>query len=252
MSPLAGAAAPALATWHDLRRRPALLLSCLAVAVFQWLLPDICARAVDDSSALGLQAAVSTIGLYLIVVGGLAGLRAGAPEGDLGAAAEWRTSPLSNGAYVAGRFLGIVAVAGALLAVLVPLLVAGQIELLAEQPPDPLVVLLTLAGSLLGAAQFAALGLLLAALTSPQLATIGLIALLAATRTVVPELARGADLISDLAAVIPDTASLDLSRELAFHRAVDAPATFWALSSTALSTAACLFGAAWAVGRRET
>lgn len=228
------------------------MLSALAIAVFLWILPDITRRAVDDSAALGLQAAISTIVLYLTLVAGFAGLRAGAADGDLGAAPEWRTSPLSPGAYVAGRFAGIVAIAVALLAVLLPLLVTSQLDTLQDQPPELRVTALTLVGALAGAAQVAAVGLLLATITTPQLAAVLFLGLLVAGRAVVPALTAQSGTLANLAGLLPDPARLDLSRELAFHRPIDTASTCWAFASAALSTVACLSTAAWALRRRET
>src|SRR5262245_57560560 len=110
--------AVASATFRDLARRPGVLLAALAVAVLLALLPDICTRAVDDSSALALQVGVTTITAFLTLAAGFAGLRAGAAEGDLAAAPEWLTAPVGPFAYVAGRFAGIAAVCATLLVVL--------------------------------------------------------------------------------------------------------------------------------------
>jgi hypothetical protein len=152
---------------------------------------------------------------------------------------------------VAGRFAGILAAAGLLLAALLPFLLMSQIEAFRDEPPEVRVGLFALAGLLFTAAQFAAIGLLLGTLTSPQLAAILLVATIVATRTLVPDLATRGPVLRLVAAALPDPARLDLSRELAFHRTVDSGATLLAYAATAFHCAACLCGASWALSRRE-
>src|SRR5262245_21767290 len=94
MPAAAASLAIASATFRDLVRRPGLLLAALAMAALLALLPDICMRAVDDSSALALQVGLSSITAFLMLAAGFAGLRAGAAEGDLGATPEWLTAPV--------------------------------------------------------------------------------------------------------------------------------------------------------------
>ena len=194
----------------------------------------------------------STIVLYLTLLAGFAGLRAGASDGDLGATVEWRTPPLRPGAYVSGRFAGVLAACLILFVALVAFLAAGEIEELREHPPDVAATVLVCAGGLLTAAQFAALGIMLACLTTRQFAAILFAATLVATRTVVPELASHHGVSAALAALLPDPTRLDLTREFAFHRPVDGLATTAAIGCSALQSAACLCVAEWALRRRET
>jgi hypothetical protein len=252
MNSLAATATVAAATFQDLRRRPALLLAALAVAMLLLVLPQVCARAVEESDALALQAGVSTVSVFLTLAAGFAGLRAGASEGDLAAAPEWRAAPLRPGAYVAGRFLGILGAAAALVVVLAPFLVVPQRAALFDDPPSTLAVVLAALGLLAVAAQFAAIGLLLAAWTSPQLAAVAFVAVVVATRTIVPELASIGGAGAHLAALLPDPGRLDLSRELAFHRPLDAGSAALAALAAAAHAGASLCLAAWALRRRET
>ena len=252
MSTLGGASAVAAATFRDLRRRPGLLLAAIAVAVLLLLLPDICTRAVDESAALGLQVGLSTIGIFLVLAAGFAGLRAGAAEGDLGAAPEWRAAPLAPGAYVAGRFAGVLATATLLFAALAAFLVFAQIGLLRDEPPQAHVAAFAACAAIVAAAQFAAVGLLFATATSPQLAAVLFLATVVAGRTLVPEFASRGGALAVVAALFPDPARLDLSRELAFHRPVDGSACALALLAASLHAAACLIAASWTLRRRET
>ena len=247
--PVPGASlAVASATFRDLTRRPGLLLAALAVAVLLALMPDICTRAVDDTSALTLQVGVTTISVFLTLAAGFAGLRAGAAEGDLAAAPEWLTAPVGPFSYVAGRFAGIAAACAALLAFLALILVPAQIG----DPPQALPATFALAGVLMTAAQFAALGTMLAALASPQLAAILLVAAIVASRTLVPQMQSGGGGFAFLASVLPDPVRVDLSREVAFHRPIDIASAVLALCAAALETAAYLVVAAWGLRRRET
>jgi hypothetical protein len=238
----------ASATFRDLVRRPGLLLAAIATAALLALLPDICMRAVDDSTALALQVGLSTITALLTLAAGIAGLRAGAVEGDLGATPEWLTAPVSPLAYVTGRFAGISAMCAALLVVLGLVLVPAQIA----APPDALPAVLGLAGALVTAAQFAALGALLAALFAPQLAAVVLVAAIVASRVVVPQLDAAGGVPALLASALPDPGRVDLAREIAFHRPVDASSAALALTGAALQAAAVLVLAAWCIRRRET
>ncbi len=242
----------AAATFRDLRRRPALLLAAIATAALLAVLPQICARAVEDADALALQTGCSTVAVFLVLAAGFAGLRAGAAEGDLAAAAEWRAAPLHPAAYVAGRFLGVVAATGALLALLTPFLVFPQRAALLDDPPTALTVVLAAAGILLAAAQFAATGLLLGAMTSPQLAAVSFVAVLVATRTALPHFAAHGGVAAHFAAIFPDPARLDWSRELAFHRPLDATSAALACLAATAQLAATLCVAAWALNRRES
>lgn len=216
------------------------------------LLPSICTRAVEDSDALALQVGLSTVAVFVAMVAGFAGLRAGAAEGDLGAASEWRAAPLGAGHYVLGRFLGILAAATALFLALAPFLAWPQRAALLDDPPAAASAAAALAALALAAAQFAALGLLLAAITTPQLAAVSFVAVVVATRTVVPELASRSGVGSFVAALLPDPARLDFTRELAFHRPIDSTSTALACLAAAAHAAACLVAAAWALRRRET
>jgi hypothetical protein len=248
---LAVAAAVAAATFRDLLRRPALLLAALATAALLVVLPQVCARAVEDADALALQAGCSTICVFLVLVAGFAGLRAGAAEGDLSAASEWRAAPLRPAAYVAGRFFGVVAVAAAMCLLLSPFLAVPQHAALREDPPTALAALLTAGGLLTAAAEFAAVGLLLAAITTPQLAAVSFVAVIVATRTVLPPLAARGDAAAQWTAVFPDAARLDWSRELAFHRPLDGKSAALAFLAAGAHVAACLCVATWALRRRE-
>lgn len=248
---LGGVGATATATSRDLVRRPGVLLATAAVAALLLLLPDLCSRAVDDSAELSLQVGISTLATFLSLVAGFAGLRSGAREGDLAAAPEWLAAPVGRNAYVVGRVAGVVTACAALLAVLVLFLVPGQSSVVAESPPPAAGVALCALGLLLVAAQFAALGLLLATVTSAQLAAITFVGLLVATRTVVPELAASGGFAGTLSSVLPDPARLDLSRELAFRRDIDPASALTACLAAALHAAACLAVSAWALGRRE-
>jgi hypothetical protein len=252
MPHLDGAGAAAIATFRDLRRRPGILLATVAIGALLVLLPDLCTRAVDESPELGLQIGLSTILLFLSVVAGFAGLRSGAADGDLAATAEWRATPMRPAAYVVGRFGGVLGVAAALLVVLAAVLAVGESTGLAGDAPDARIAALAAVGTLLCAAQFAAIGMLFALLTTPQLAAILLVAVIVATRTLVPELASHGGAPAAIAAALPDTARLDLSRELAFHRPVDAPSAALACAAAALQTAAYLVAASWALARRES
>jgi len=238
----------ASATFRDLLRRPGLVLAAIAVAALLALLPDICRRALDDSSALSLQVGITSITLFLTLAAGFAGLRAGAADGDLGATPEWLTAPLSPFAYVAGRFAGIAAVCATLLFILALVLVPAQLR----DPPQVLPSAFALAGALMTAAQFAALGAMLAALVTPQLAAVFLVAAIVASRTVVPQLDSAGGPAALLAAALPDPVRVDLSREVAFHRPVDAASAAFALLAAALQTAALLVVAAFCIRRRET
>lgn len=238
----------ASATFRDLARRPGLLLATISMAALLLLLPDICVRAIDDSSALALQVGVTSIAAFLTLAAGFAGLLAGAADGDLGATPEWLTAPVGPLAYVTGRFAGIVAVSAALLALLAFVLVPAQWN----DPPEALPTILAVAGALVTAAQFAALGAALAACLAPQLAAVVLVAAIVATRTVVPQLQATGGTAALIAAAFPDTARLDLAREVAFHRPVDVSSAAFALLAGALQTAALLVVAAWCIRRRET
>jgi len=248
---LAATAAVAAATFRDLSRRPALLLAALATAALLVVLPQVCARAVEDADALALQAGCSTISVFLVLAAGFAGLRAGAAEGDLSAASEWRAAPLRPEAYVAGRFLGVVAVAAVMVLVLSPFLAVPQHAALREDPPTAQATFLTAGGLLTAAAEFAAVGMLLAAVTTPQLAAVSFVAVVVATRTVLPPLAARGGAVAQWAAVLPDPARLDWSRELAFHRRLDGTSAALAFLAAAAHVAACLCIAAWALRRRE-
>jgi hypothetical protein len=251
MEHFAGAGAAAVATFRDLRRRPGILLASAAVAALLLLLPDICTRAVDESTELALQAGFSTVLLFLTVLAGFSGLRAGARDGDLGATPEWRASPLRPAAYVIGRFAGVTAIAAVLFVVLSTFVAAADPSALSSDPPDASVAAFAATGAILCAAQSAAVGMLLAAVTTPQLAAVLFVAALVASRTLVPELASHGGALAWIADFVPDPARLDLSRELAFHRPVDAGSAALACTASALQTAACLVAASWALGRRE-
>ncbi len=248
---LHGALPICAATFADLRRRPGSLLAALAIAVLLVLLPDICARAVDEADSLGMQVGLSTIAAFLSLVAGFAGLRCGAPEGDLGATSEWRTSPLTPGAYVLGRFGGITALIAVAFVVLTPFLLAGQFAAVRDDPPALEAAALATLGVLLSAALFGAIGLFLATTMSTQLASILLLATIVATRTLVPSLAARGSFLAWIAAFLPDASRLDLSRELAFHRPIDAAAMVLACAAVAVQVAALLCAAAWSLGRRE-
>ena len=239
------------ATLRDLTRRPGILLAVLALAVFLQVLPDLCARAVDDSAALALQAALTTITLFLQLFAAFAGLRAASREGDLAASAEWRSSPLTSSRYILGRFAGIVVAASLLLLFLLPLALIRQFHGLAQEPFDPAAWASMAAGALLTAALFASLGLLLASIASPQFAAVSVIGAFIATRLLVPELAAREGFASTIAHLLPDPSRLDLARELAFHRAPGIPAVLWGTGGAALQTATLLLAAAWALQRRE-
>ena len=251
MSHLDGAGAAAAATFRDLRRRPGILLASAAVGALLLLLPDICTRAVDESRELGLQIGLSTIILYLTLVAGFAGLRAGASYGDLAATPEWRVTPLRPAGYVIGRFGGVLGIATALFVVLAAIVAASERSGLPGGTPDTGVAAFAAVGAILSAAQFAAVGMLFALVTTPQLAAVLLVAAIVATRTLVPELASHGGALATITAALPDPARLDLSRELAFHRPVDAVSAALACTASALQTAACLVAASWALGRRE-
>ena len=122
---------------------------------------------------------------------------------------------------------------------------------LSGNPVDADVAALAAAGTLLSAAQFAAVGMLFATVTTPQLAAVLFVATLVATRTLVPELASQGGALATITAAFPDPARLDLSRELAFHRPVDTNSAVLACAACALQTAALLVAAAWALRRRE-
>lgn len=246
-----GMRATASATFADLRRRHGVLLAVLAIAVLLLLLPDICARAVDDSASLTMQVGLSTIGVFLTLLAGFTGLRCGAAEGDLGASAEWRTAPLAPAKYVLGRFCGIAVLVVLVFVLLAPFLVARQFGDLRVEPPSLQSALFAACGILLAAALFGAIGMFLASAASAQLAAILLVASVVATRTLVPSLATRAPALRWLAAVLPDASRLDFSRELAFQRPLDATATALALAAGALHVAAFLCAAAWCLRRRE-
>lgn len=247
--PATGASvAVASATFRDLVRRPGVLLAALAMAVLLALMPEICMRAVDDSSALALQVGVTTITAFLTLAAGFAGLRAGAAEGELAAAPEWLTAPVGPFAYVWGRFAGIAALCAVLLVVLALVLVPAQFG----DPPDALPATLAVAGVLMTAAQFAALGTMLGTLATPQLGAVLLIAAIVASRALVPQLQSGSGALAALATALPDPVRVDLSREVAFHRPIDAASAALALLAAALQTAAFLVVAAWGLRRRET
>jgi len=251
MSHLDGAAAAADATFRDLRRRPGILLAAAAIGALLLLLPEVCARAVDESPELGLQIALSTVILFVTLVAGFAGLRAGARDGDLAATPEWLATPLRPAAYVIGRFAGVLGLTTALFVFLAALIAATGHSGLSAATPDTRVAAFAAAGTLLCAAQFAAVGMLFALVTTPQLAAVLLVAVVIATRTLVPELASHGGTLATIASALPDPARLDLSRELAFHRPVDAASAALACTASALHTGACLVAAAWALGRRE-
>jgi hypothetical protein len=241
----------ATATFQDLRRRPGVLLATLAIGIFLLLLPDLCTRAVEDSSSLALQAALSTVTLFLVLVAGFAGLRAAAREGDLSAAPEWRAAPVSAAAYVAGRFGGVMAAVLLLFVALVPFGLVAAIGANRDVALETHSFVLALAGLIAIAAEFAAIGLLTASIAPPQLAAVLFIAILIASRVLVPELARLGGVAAAAAAVLPDPARLDLSRELAFARPTSAASLAFALAAAALQTAAFLALAAAALARRE-
>jgi hypothetical protein len=249
---LAALAAVSDATFRDVRRRPALLLAALATAAILLVLPQICARAVEDADALALQAGCATISTFLVLAAGFAGLRAGAAEGDLSAAAEWRAAPMNPAVYVVGRFAGVVAAAASMLLLLAPFLALPQHAALRDNPPTAHAALVTAAGLVLGAAQFCAVGLLLAAVTSPQLAAVGFVAVVVASRTVLPALAARGGAAAQLATVLPDPARVDWSRELAFRRPLDAGSAALAGLAAAAHVAALLCVATWALRRRES
>lgn len=244
--------AVATATTRDLARRPGVLLALLALAVFLQLIPDLCARAVDDSTALSLQAALTTIVIFLQLFAAFSGLRATSREGDLAAASEWRAAPLTASSYVIGRFTGVMAVAVLMFLLLVPLALLRQHHGLAEDPITLAAWASMAAGALLVAAQFAALGLLLASLCSAQLAAVVLLGAFAGTRVLVPAMAARGGFAATVAHLLPDPARLDLSRELAFHREAGAGAVAWGCGSAALLTIALLLVASWVLDRRET
>jgi ABC-type transport system involved in multi-copper enzyme maturation permease subunit len=227
------------------------LLSAAAVAVLLLLLPDICSRAVDETSALSLQVGISTIATFLSLLAGFAGLRAGAREGDLGAVPEWLASPLGHGAYAAGRLAGVVAACALLLVALSACLLPSQFASQSEEPLPVAAALVGVGGILLAAAQFAALGLLLGAVTTPQLAAVLLAVVLVATRTIVPDLAAEGGLAGFLGAALPDPSRLDLSREIAFRRPVGLPSAALGCLAATLNASACLAAATWALRRRE-
>jgi len=68
----------------------------------------------------------------------------------------------------------------------------------------------------------------------------------------VPELAALGGPGAHFAALLPDPGRLDLSRELAFHRPLDATSAALAGVAAAAHVAASLCLAAWALRRRET
>jgi hypothetical protein len=252
MIPARPVLAVADATLRDLRRRTGVLLAALAVAVLLIVLPDLCARAVDEAPRLSLQAGISTITLFLVAVAGFSALRAGAGDGDLAAAAEWRAAPLSPAAYVVGRFAGILAAAAVFLVALSLFLLRSQIPVLREAVPDASVVVLTLAGMILTAALFASLGLLLAVSTSPQLAAVLFVATAAGSWIVVPAIAARGGPAGSIALLLPDPARLDFSQQFAFSRPLSGGSAALACAAAAVQTAAFLVLAAWRLRTRET
>lgn len=240
----------ALATVHDLRRRPGILLAAGAVAALLLLLPELSARAMEDTQPLALQAGISTLSLFLVFVAGFAGLRAGSSEGALCASAEWRAAPIPVGSYVLGRFAGVLLTSMLLLGALVPFLVVRQLADLRETGFDTPLLALALVGVLSTAALFAALGLLLSAAATPQLAAILLVAALIATRVVIPEMVARGGLAGTLARALPDPAQVDLSREFAFQRPVTGAAAALALAAITAHTSAFLVLAAWRLRQR--
>jgi len=246
----AAATAVASATLRDLLRRPSTLLAAAATAALLLVLPGLCARAVEDADRLALQTGVATVSLFLALFAGFAGLRAGAAEGDLGAAPEWRAAPLNAASYVTGRAAGILAACAAAVVVLAPFLVLPQRAALADDPPTTFVVSTAAVGLLAAAAQSAAVAILLATIAAPQLAAVLFVAQLVASRTVVPELASRGGWPAFVCGLAPDPTRADFARELSFHRPLDPTSAALACLSTLAYAAACLALAAWTLRRR--
>ena len=227
----------ALATMRDLLRRPGAWLALAAFAVVLLIVPRLARRALDDGAALGTELVLSTTWLYASVFAAIAGVRAAQPTAAMGPSAEILTTPLGRGEYVLGRAGGV---AGAALAHAAGLLIVGgaSLALGASAPEmDTASFGAALMGGVVQVAFFAAAGLAAGALCGGQLASVLVMASLIAARLVFPGLTA---LDAAWTWWVPDPARLELSREVAFGRALNTSAVLGALGAGVLQTFALL------------
>jgi hypothetical protein len=137
------------------------------------------------------------------------------------------------------------------MALSLPFLGYAQHDHLRRESPELVPATMTVLGVVATAAQSAGLGILLGAVAAPQLAAVLLVALLIASRIAVPELAAGGGVGPWLAALLPDAARLDYSRECAFRRPLDTASAALACGAAAAQATAYLALAAIALRRRE-
>jgi len=245
----------ATATARELLRRPGIALSCVAVGALILVLHDLSASAFDTSGQLALELVVSSITLYLAVVGGVAGVRVLSADDELGPAPELATTPVTPLEYVLARFVGVLMALAVLLLALLCFAALAQLRFAAgahvEPPPLAIDLLaLTLIGAFLHAAVFTALGCSLGAGTGPQLALILLAGAIVIARTVVPTLSDVTGGAAFLALLVPDPARLDLSHATGFSRPPGALAFAVACAGALLQTLGLIAVARWFLALR--
>ena len=226
----------ASATLRDLMRRPGACLALGSFAVLLLIVPRLARRALDDGSALGTELVLSTTWLYASVFAALAAVRAADPAASLGPTAEFLVTPLGRGEYLVARAIGVAAAAGTHAAIL---LATGALALAltGDFPILEAAHVAAIAGGALHIAFFTAAGLAAGALAGGQLASIVVIALLVAARLALPGFTETGAVWSWW---VPDPARMDVSRDVAFGRAVGGAAMLGAATATAMQSAALL------------
>lgn len=239
------------ATLRDLVRRPAFALGVAAILALLAPLPRLGnpAASAADNSALAVELALATVGIVAALVAGACGVQAGtAADGQ--ATPEILTTPCSTVAVAGGRVAGITAAVGALVASVV----AGTAALWALVGPFPEIrapfsVGLSLLGTLLAALAFASFGLFLGACTTRWLAHLLVVGLLVVGRGV--PTGGPSTAIDLLASAVTPTARLEVTRDVAFGRAISIAALAFGAAAVLCAAAAAVLGAARRLERRE-
>ncbi len=221
------------ATARDLLRRPGGALAWVAAAALVVLVPKLSDRAIEAGPELPTELVVSTLALYAAVIGGLAAVSTTVPGDPLGPNSELAATPIRSIEYTVGRVLGVGLALGLhVCGLAIAGLVAVRLGSPGEFPPASGLASAAL-GALGGGLFFVAAGALAGALLGRELGIVGILTVIVGTRLIVPHVTPDAPL---LAALLPDPARLDLSREAAFAHPVGARALTGAFAGVVLQS----------------
>jgi hypothetical protein len=244
----------AAATARDLLRRPATIVAAAALVAFLGALPLLGSPAASprDNRALAVELGFTTLAISTTLSAGLLGVRT-AGGGEVCTSAEFLAAPVRVGGILLGRVVGI---AGVLAFVLIAVGAAtavlwAALDLAPETVPASALAMAG-CGILVGAATFAAIGLVAGAYLPIHLAAVAIVALFVASRTIAAPTPGESGSPSFLTAAILPAHRLDLAREVAFDRPVSPESHLLAVAACASLTAASLLVASRRIGRRET